>query len=486
MEKNKLFLTSSVIELADEEDKPYIELTNRLCWYGEPNLNGVALPIEGAEEKAKTLLDMPVQAKYKKIANKDDLGGHEAYRDPFTGEIEFATMSVGTHVAVEVKDDTVDVYGEEKTLPCLFAKSKIWKRHKNVVAAVKRLYEEGSLHTSWEVEYSGSKTENGIKTLTDYWFIGNALLGSTTTPAYPCAETLAVASVEQEDSLIDAAALDVAENKEEPVNNEKEVVVETTEVIKEPVEEVAEVSAEPEAVAAEEGTTVTEGSETTEEAKATESGEQASLTTDDLFCHLYEALRAAYPDEYYCIMYILPEEHVVWCHNWKDASELDYTVFHYAVDNDVVSLVGDPEKGKLVVSLSQVNATISERDAVIAAASAKIQTLEDEIETLKPYKAEADRIAAEKAKAELEEKQNALAEYALSSNLIEESEVKAGGALYASIEALDKASIDSEIAKRYMAGKKPIKKSKTESATIDLSSCEEEANANIVSLYLNK
>ena len=165
MEKEKIFLTSSVVELADEEDKPYITLTNRLCWYDEPNLNGVILPAEGAVEKAETLIDMPVQAKYKKIANKDDLGGHEVFTNPVTGDVEFGTLSVGTHVSVEVKDDQVVVDGEEKTLPCLFATSKVWKRHKNVVAAIKRLFAENLLHTSWEVEYDESIFKNGLKTI---------------------------------------------------------------------------------------------------------------------------------------------------------------------------------------------------------------------------------------------------------------------------------------------------------------------------------
>ena len=47
MEKDKIYLASTAIELSEEEDKPYIELTNRLCYYGEANLNGVVLPVDG-------------------------------------------------------------------------------------------------------------------------------------------------------------------------------------------------------------------------------------------------------------------------------------------------------------------------------------------------------------------------------------------------------------------------------------------------------
>ena len=144
MEKDRIYLASTAIELSEETDKPYIELTNRLCYYGEPNLNGVILPIEGAEEKAQTLINMPVQAKYKiaKDGKTPDLGGHEAYIDK-DGDLCFATESIGTHFSVEIKDDTVEVNGEKKTLPCLFSTSRIWKRNKKIIKANNSLFDRG-------------------------------------------------------------------------------------------------------------------------------------------------------------------------------------------------------------------------------------------------------------------------------------------------------------------------------------------------------
>lgn len=72
-------MSSNVIELS--EHKTYIELTRRLCYYDYPNLNGVQLNSDTAEEKAQSLLMQPVVAKYKRIRNKDDLGGHECSVD---------------------------------------------------------------------------------------------------------------------------------------------------------------------------------------------------------------------------------------------------------------------------------------------------------------------------------------------------------------------------------------------------------------------
>ena len=45
MNKEKTFLTSSTIELSeDEENSQFLTLVNRICYYDEPNLNSVFLP----------------------------------------------------------------------------------------------------------------------------------------------------------------------------------------------------------------------------------------------------------------------------------------------------------------------------------------------------------------------------------------------------------------------------------------------------------
>lgn len=229
-ENEKIEISSAALELSETTN--YIELTNRLCYYGEPNLNGVMLPVEGAEEHAKTLVLQPVVAKYKVIANKPDLGGHEYHNGTF------GTENIGVHENVEVRTDTVTVNGEQKTLPCLFARSRIWTRNTNVVAAVKRLFNEGRLHSSWEIAVSDYEYKDGIKVLKDYVFESNALLGTNSQPAYgDAASALAMAETEDRPEAIIAEAL--AKDlgiKEEQSMAEEGVVKETNPVIETPVE----------------------------------------------------------------------------------------------------------------------------------------------------------------------------------------------------------------------------------------------------------
>ncbi|MGN1341367.1 MAG: hypothetical protein ACI4WS_13830 [Oscillospiraceae bacterium] len=198
-------MSSTALELSEHPN--YIELTNRLCYYGEPNLNDVELPAETAEKYAQSLVLQPVVAKYKVISGKPDLGGHEA-RVGSDGKVTFGTESVGVHESVEVKTDSVTVRGETKTLPCLFAKSRIWTRNENVVAAVKRLFSEGRLHSSWELLVSDYEYKDGIKVLKDYTFTSNALLGTNSSPAYgDAASALVMAEAEDQPEYIIAEAL---------------------------------------------------------------------------------------------------------------------------------------------------------------------------------------------------------------------------------------------------------------------------------------
>ena len=222
MSFEKLILTSQAIQLSEAEDDRYITLTNRLCYYDEPNLNGVILPSSNATELAQTLIDMPVVAKYKKnILGKDDLGGHEmSIKD--NGEVEWGTESIGVHKSVEVKTDNVEINGEIKELPCLFATAKIWTRNTNVVKAIKRLYSENGLFTSWEIATKSYEIDNktGIKTLTDYEFTSNCCLGSDCIPAYgSTSKTLDVADVEPKQVIAEALEKDM-EVGENMVENE--------------------------------------------------------------------------------------------------------------------------------------------------------------------------------------------------------------------------------------------------------------------------
>lgn len=209
-ETDRIVLSGKTVELSEEDG--YLTLINRVCYYGEPNLNNVKLPVEGAEEAARTLLHMPVVAAYQTGANgQPDLKGHEVSVDAVTNEIKFGTENIGTHTFVEIKEDTVDVRGEMRTLPCLFARLKIWKRNKNVCAALKRLFAEGRLHNSWEIVSGECTYENDVKTLKTYRFEANCMLGEHHAPAYGGASSvLAMAEAGSAAVISEAVKKDIA------------------------------------------------------------------------------------------------------------------------------------------------------------------------------------------------------------------------------------------------------------------------------------
>lgn len=217
MNKEKIILSSNAVELS--EYKTYLLLENRVCYYGEPNANGVSLSLETAEQYAQTLVDMPVLAKYVPNLHGDpSFGGHEAYLDE-DGEIAFDTMPIGVHTSVRVINDIVETSeGVYKELPCLFATQKIWTRYKNIVAAVKRLFSEGKLYNSWELSYDTCHyLANGTKELVDYTFEGNCFLGvdNYNYPAYgPDACVISLSALQNSEAtlLVASAAAKDAES----------------------------------------------------------------------------------------------------------------------------------------------------------------------------------------------------------------------------------------------------------------------------------
>lgn len=445
MENDKLFISSKTVELS--ETSTYLTLKNRLCYYGEANLNNVCLPVDGALEKAETLVNMPVVAKYKLDANGNpDLGGHEMSVNPVTNEVKFGTENVGVHTSVEIKEDTVKVNGVLKTLPCLFADIRIWTRNKNVVAAVKRLFEEGKLTNSWEILVSSYKFDNGIKTLDDYQFEATALLGSAVTPAYDgCASTLSVASADEDPEIIIAEALakDIASRTEEDeMNKEPKETVEA--------EQLEHVGEEPEETVAETGT---EGAEVVEEPTAdtkpeTSEEEVASLTEWDLRSRIKKAAEEKIRG-WVWVSYHMPAEATVWCEYEYRESELDYVMFTYEVIDDAVVL-SEPTYVKLTVTIKDVNSAIAEKTDALLEANETINSLKDEVASLTKYKDMYEQQEAEKEAAEKSAKKDALISYAMKSKLISESELTENAEIAKMIDEVDEAGIKNLIAERFM------------------------------------
>lgn len=456
MSEDRIFLASNNVELS--EHKSYIELTNLLCYYDAPNENGVVLPSEKALEKAESLVNMPVVAKYKVIDGQPDLGGHEVYLDPVTKDIAFDTEEIGTHTSVEVKDAEIEIHGEKRTLPCLFATSRIWTaRHKNTVNAIKRLYSEGKLTSSWEVSVNSYEFKDGVKVLNEYSFDANCLLGSNVLPAYPCASVLNMASLEQSQLMI-AEAL-TKDKKEDNVEQETNV---TKTSIKEEKEEPANSEIQP---------------------KATEI-EVSAMTSMDFRKKLAKACRDKMGDTAWVYLaFIMVDESYCLCDGDK-LDELEFYKFDYKIENGEVT-VSEPEKIKLVVSVGEINKAISARDNEIISNKKTISILEAEIAELKQYKDIVDKANAEKAEAEKAEKIEHLKVVAQTGGYISAQEIEADESIKTMIASLDEVGIKSLIVDRMLAEKKENHIETSESVHTDVNDNGQPQNVSAFSYYMN-
>ena len=407
-------MSSNVIELS--EHKTYIELTRRLCYYDYPNLNGVQLNSDTAEEKAQSLLMQPVVAKYKRIRNKDDLGGHECSVDN-NGNVTFGTVPIGVNVAVEIKNDTVNINNNTVETPCLFATSRIWTRNKNVCSAIKRLFAEGKLHSSWEILTENAEYVNNVKILKDYVFEADALLGSTSNPAYgECATTLCVASAEDPEILLSEAIandfnIDNSETKEDKTLKIKEnesVVTSENENADVVTDEVVETSQETENV---ETTETTETVSETREAKA----EKIEDTTANENTEKSEE------------------------------SNSDNT------DTSNEEVVSDTDT--IIANLKQ---EIVEKNDAIIKANEEIANLKAVNESLIQYKEMYEKVEAEKAADELAKKKKCLSEYAVRSGYISSDEIESSEEIKKLIDAVDENGIKAIIVDRLMAQKNDV------------------------------
>ena len=416
-------MSSNVIELS--EHKTYIELTRRLCYYDYPNLNGVQLNSDTAEEKAQSLLMQPVVAKYKRIRNKDDLGGHECSVDN-NGNVTFGTVPIGVNVAVEIKNDTVNINNNTVETPCLFATSRIWTRNKNVCSAIKRLFAEGKLHSSWEILTENAEYVNNVKILKDYVFEADALLGSTSNPAYgECATTLCVASAEDPEILLSEAIandfnIDNSETKEDKTLKIKEnesVVTSENENADVVTDEVVETSQETKNV---ETTETTKTVSETEEAKA----EKIEDTTADENTEKSEE------------------------------SNSDNT------DTSNEEVVSDTDT--IIANLKQ---EIVEKNDAIIKANDEIANLKAVNESLMQYKEMYEKVEAEKAADELAKKKKCLSEYAVRSGYISSEEIESSEEIKKLIDAVDENGIKAIIVDRLMAQKSDVVVETSETAT---------------------
>lgn len=442
MIENMIF-ASQVVDLSEaEKDDRYIILTNRLCYYDEPNSNNVILPSDKAEELAQSLIDMPVVAKYCKTNGKDDLGGHEMSINA-DGEIEWGTETIGVHKSIEIKDDTVEVNGQQKVLPCLFATSKIWTRNKHFVNAIKRLYESNGLFTSWEIATKSYEVKNGVKTLTDYEFLGNCCLGSDYLPAYGCAsKTLNVASIEPRYLIAKALKKDI-EAKDGDTMDIEDKNVSGQEIGTSDVVNKTEISTK-------------------------------DLTEKDI----YDMVSRAYFDKYGntdqgYIRHFFPLASYALFKTESCENELDFIKVDFSITDDRAEIVGETPVS-LTIDYSGVEEMLKSKDAEISSqanglveANNKIEELKRELSDLEPIKIAYEESEKAKKEKEIAEFKFNLESKISDSGLFTPEEIKSE-TIQTLISELDETKVNSLIAERFLKRLKNAKKQETSSIKKDL------------------
>lgn len=467
MDKNKSIITyGQVIDIA--EHTTYLELTSRVCYYDAPNLNNdMLLYDENAERIATSLVNMPVQARYRvSPTGAPTFGSHEMHKTK-DGKVTFGTVSIGTHIKTWIEKDNVTINdGSIKELPCLFATYRLWKRYPNMIAAAKRLYDEGKLYNSWEMNTYQYVYDNGIRKLTDYEFLADTLLGyEYSYPSYgTSANAISMAEMNTDNPVLmiaEALSQDIMrqgldiENKEE----NQEMANKNESVIAEDVTQVSSTNAAT--------TTVLEKTEGVISNADTENKEPvtnlAQLTVRDLRRKISEAIRQKNKNDYFYITFMFPNEKEVWCEYESAETELDYMKFTYEVNDDVVS-VSDGEKVRLTVSIAEVNTKIASlekevetvkaeleiKNDAITKASEKIQELNVQISELTPFKEQVEAAEQKRIEAEIAEDKERLKAKLLKGNLFTETEI-AEKNIADLIEARNESAINSLIADKFVA-----------------------------------
>lgn len=428
----------------------------------------------------------------KKVERRDEDGNK--YED---AEFDTQAFGVFTNVGIE------DIDGDE----CIVADCDIWKRFPKACSVIEKRIQEGTLNTSWEISINKSHKEtigsSVVKVIDDGVFIGHCLLGKNVTPAYDASRLLEVAEAEEDfdDELSIAYSEDISllknkdsEEKEDTDLKRKNGEVEAAEVTQDEVT-VIDSASDDSIESSSDNATDSETSDGSEEEDTTENTEKASaedneaedsknqdsseserteetetsatkLTDYDVMHKLFQALAAKGEQGY--IAFHFPIDKTIWVKDTRmEASDLDYLVYTYDVDEQGNFTLNGPEPAQLAVEFKNINNVIADMNSAIAEANEKINAKDAEIAELLPYKekfeaAEAERIAAEKA-----EKVNALRQYAINSKLISEAEVSEGGELASMVNDLNENGIKAVIAERYMSSfSNSVETSSTEVASV--------------------
>ena len=228
--KNKIntYLNSKIMSYELSEDDNFCDITVRLCYLDDYNLNGIRLLSgDDVDKCVQSLVNTPVVAYYNEDA--DDFDGHEV---TITKDgIKFGTQAIGTHIEAWVQDDSVvPVFSDEEvTLPCVYGKARIWKsRFPVFYETLKKRMDDSiesdgknKLGTSWELQTLDLVSDDDVdnnnipnpRSCNNWIFLGNCILGSVQNgivPAYDgTSEVLEISSTDFDMELSKALTKDM-------------------------------------------------------------------------------------------------------------------------------------------------------------------------------------------------------------------------------------------------------------------------------------
>lgn len=482
-------LYSSKVLLSEDESNPDVYIAKFIICDFAKNKNGVMLNRETIDEWLSTLKNKPLVGKIKlRSDGKLDFSGHNVIKVKKTDangneyeEFEFDTEAFGTFTDVGVE--------EIDGIEYIIATAEIWKRFTRACEIIKTRAEEGNLKTSWEISVVEGikKVVSGsmVKVINKGRFIGHCLLSKFTEPAYDSSGLLEIASCNEDDEISDALSQDLIESsyieqenlikEEESILAKQNVTVASEDAAKN--KESQETSTE--AVVNETATEVTpETKENTSEAEA--ETETSALTEWDLRDRIREACRNKL-DNWCWITYHFPVEKQVWVEVSGRKSELDYLLFTYEVENDVVT-VSEPTEVTLTVSVKELNTTIAElksevdiKNGAIAEASKTIQSLHVQIAELNPFKAQVEKAEQERIEAETAAKKETLKSTVVATGQISKEEIETSEEIKGLIDTLNEKELNQIIATRLIASLQ-----KTETKVETSSTKQEVATASLV------
>lgn len=467
---NCTILYTHKVELAEKSENGNLIAKFILCDF-DANKNKVKLNRNTIDSWYGTIINQPLVGKIigndfsshrMKIVSKKNKDGE------IEKSVEFDTDAFGVFTSADIE--------EINDVEYITATAEIWSRYPKACNLIKDRIEKGTLYTSWEIQTDECHYEDDIKVIDNGRFTAHCLLASTVEPAYDSSHLLEVAQEQKDEELINALTDDLNISDKED-NDLATKTIETNDepvVVKEKKPQTAEIDAK---------------LEVEKDTEPEEKDIETSSLTDRDIRKLLEKKVNENSDKYLYLAMLFPADFYALFSSWKD-NDMDFTAVTYSVSDNDVEIV-DSTPITLMAHIREINSTISEKDEALTKANTKIQSLEEEVSALKPYKEKIEEEIAQKEKAEKEAKQAELSAYALKSKFISQDELDNDETIKTMISELDEAGIKQIIATRFMESLNSESDGKIETSTVtkadklETNLNEDNIEVNPISLYIN-